>query len=136
MQWVFRKTGRETFSDLHSASGPSVIEPRNLNFRWLVQVGQCFLLSLHLQRSGRWRLQYVGVPAHDVKQTVRLQAMARNLRWPSRLVRQTFFDYFKSRDHRFVRSSSVIPFESDGTYFVNAGMNQVRAADPRPPSAW
>lgn len=45
--------------------------------------------------------------------------------WSSRTVRSTFIEYFKSQGHVFVPSSSVIPQKGDGTYFTNAGMNQV-----------
>ncbi len=45
--------------------------------------------------------------------------------WSSRKVRATFIEFFQRRDHLFVPSSSVIPKKSDGSYFVNAGMNQV-----------
>ena len=41
-------------------------------------------------------------------------------------VRQAFFDYFKAKDHTFVRSSSTIPYEDPTLLFANAGMNQVR----------
>jgi len=44
-------------------------------------------------------------------------------------VRSTFIEFFRQRNHRFVPSSSVIPKKNDGSYFVNAGMNQVKIAD-------
>ncbi|ESO01063.1 hypothetical protein HELRODRAFT_112873, partial [Helobdella robusta] len=37
-----------------------------------------------------------------------------------------FVEYFKSSDHLFVPSSSVIPKKNDGSYFVNSGMNQFK----------
>jgi alanyl-tRNA synthetase len=44
----------------------------------------------------------------------------------SKKVRQIFIDFFKEKhDHVFIPSSSVIPKKGEGTYFVNAGMNQV-----------
>ena len=51
--------------------------------------------------------------------------MAHRLAWPSKRIRQTFLDFFTARDHKYVPSSSVIPRKGQGTYFVNAGMNQV-----------
>lgn len=44
----------------------------------------------------------------------------------SREIRKTFIDYFtKQHDHKFVRSSPVVPFCDPTVAFVNAGMNQV-----------
>lgn len=45
--------------------------------------------------------------------------------WTSHKVRDTFFDYFRSKDHTFVPSSSTIPYEDPTLLFANAGMNQV-----------
>jgi alanyl-tRNA synthetase len=47
-------------------------------------------------------------------------------RWTASNVRQQFFDYFKSKGHIYVPSSSVIPYEDPTLLFANAGMNQVR----------
>ena len=44
-------------------------------------------------------------------------------------VRQAFFDFFKSKQHTFVPSSSTIPYEDPTLLFANAGMNQVRLFD-------
>ncbi len=51
--------------------------------------------------------------------------MAGKAHLTSQHVRKTFLKYFKGCDHKFVASSSVIPKKGQGTYFVNAGMNQV-----------
>jgi hypothetical protein len=40
-------------------------------------------------------------------------------------VREEFFNYFRSRDHTFVPSSSTIPYDDPTLLFANAGMNQV-----------
>ncbi len=41
-------------------------------------------------------------------------------------IRQTFLDYFATRDHRVVRSSSLIPAGDATLLFTNAGMNQFK----------
>ena len=42
-------------------------------------------------------------------------------------VREHFFDFFKSKNHPYVPSSSTIPYEDPTLLFANAGMNQVRS---------
>lgn len=50
------------------------------------------------------------------------------LEWSSEKVRTTFLDYFcKENNHKFIRSSSVLPKKGSGTYFTNAGMNQFKS---------
>ncbi|KAG4306146.1 hypothetical protein PORY_000134 [Pneumocystis oryctolagi] len=49
------------------------------------------------------------------------------LKWPSSKVRETFITYFKERDHTFVPSSSVIPYNDPTLLFANAGMNQYKS---------
>src|SRR5437762_9208274 len=41
-------------------------------------------------------------------------------------VRQKFLDYFSARDHRVVRSSSLVPANDPTLLFSNAGMNQFK----------
>jgi alanyl-tRNA synthetase len=41
-------------------------------------------------------------------------------------VRQTFLDFFASRNHRVVRSSSLVPANDPTLLFTNAGMNQFK----------
>jgi alanyl-tRNA synthetase len=41
-------------------------------------------------------------------------------------VRQTFLDYFSARNHRVVRSSSLVPANDPTLLFTNAGMNQFK----------
>src|ERR1700722_4318730 len=40
--------------------------------------------------------------------------------------RQKFLDYFAARDHRIVRSSSLVPANDPTLLFTNAGMNQFK----------
>ncbi|KAI0267165.1 tRNA synthetases class II (A)-domain-containing protein [Gloeopeniophorella convolvens] len=42
-------------------------------------------------------------------------------------IRQAFFDYFQSKNHTYVRSSSTIPYEDPTLLFANAGMNQYKS---------
>lgn len=45
----------------------------------------------------------------------------------AREIRKTFIDYFTVKhEHKFVRSSPVVPFCDPTVAFVNAGMNQVK----------
>ena len=47
-------------------------------------------------------------------------------KWTATNVRNTFLDYFKSKEHKFVKSSPVVPFDDPTLLFANAGMNQYK----------
>lgn len=46
-------------------------------------------------------------------------------KFSSNEVRKTFINYFIQNNHKFIRSSPVVPFCDPSVVFVNAGMNQV-----------
>ena len=41
-------------------------------------------------------------------------------------IRKQFIDFFKDKEHNFIRSSSVVPAEDPTLLFTNAGMNQFK----------
>ncbi|CAH8351616.1 unnamed protein product [Eruca vesicaria subsp. sativa] len=57
------------------------------------------------------------------------------IQWPARTVRDTYFDFFKGKGHKFWPSSPVVPHNDPTLLFANAGMNQYKpiflgTADP------
>lgn len=53
--------------------------------------------------------------------------MNEEIKWPCKKVRETFISYFKERDHTFVPSASVVPYNDPTLLFTNAGMNQYKS---------
>ncbi len=44
----------------------------------------------------------------------------------SKQIRESFIKFFEGYDHKFVRSSSVVPYDDPTLLFTNAGMNQFK----------
>lgn len=55
------------------------------------------------------------------------QLTARSSSWTSQKIRTSYIDYFRDQHrHDYYPPSSIIPPKGSGTFFTNAGMNQVR----------
>jgi hypothetical protein len=46
--------------------------------------------------------------------------------WNAKTTRDAFIDFFKSKGHKFVPSSGVVPLNDPTILFANAGMNQFK----------
>ena len=42
-------------------------------------------------------------------------------------IRKSFLEFFKKKNHKFIRSSPVIPIDDPTLLFTNAGMNQFKS---------
>ncbi len=47
-------------------------------------------------------------------------------KWTSTAIRDAFFDFFKSKEHQFIRSAPVVSNDDPTLLFTNAGMNQFK----------
>ncbi|XP_074279847.1 alanine--tRNA ligase-like isoform X2 [Silene latifolia] len=58
--------------------------------------------------------------------------------WPANKVRHTYFEFFRKKEHKFWKSSPVVPVNDPTLLFANAGMNQFKpiflgTVDPNSP---
>ena len=49
-----------------------------------------------------------------------------NYKMTSNEIRKQFIDFFKSKNHSFIRSAPVVPINDPTLLFTNAGMNQFK----------
>ena len=48
------------------------------------------------------------------------------MKFKSNIIRKNFIDFFKSKEHRIIKSSPVFPQDDPTLLFINAGMNQFK----------
>lgn len=94
---------------------------RDTRVLWVWQVHILWKMSVTCSKT----LLRVCTKQH-VTQTCRFKSHNPKVPWSSSEIRKQFIDFFCNRDHLFVQSSSVLPLKGEGTYFTNAGMNQVQ----------
>lgn len=82
-------------------------------------------VSLVKMRGNSWRSLHDRTPS-PAAVAFRHHSSHCNSQDSSQVIRKTFIDFFADKGHVFVPSSSVIPKKDEGTYFVNAGMNQFK----------
>src|SRR5258707_14348439 len=75
--------------------------------------------------GGRARVRRPAPPGGCHNENIRC-ARARYKQMTGSQVRQKFLDYFSTRGHRVVRSSSLVPANDPTLLFTNAGMNQFK----------
>lgn len=59
---------------------------------------------------------------------------SKDLHWTSKTLRKSFFDYFSTKDHSIIPSSSVIPEDDPTLLFTNSGMVQFKSRFLNQPS--
>ena len=84
------------------------------------------MLSLFKTFFSKFRKSYGGYFIRKFTSESYRMTIGDKQRWTAKNVRNTFLDYFKSKEHRFVPSSPVIPYDDPTLLFANAGMNQYK----------
>lgn len=84
------------------------------------------MLSLFKTFFSKFRKSYGGYFIRKFTSESYRMTIGDKQRWTAKNVRNTFLDYFKSNEHRFVPSSPVIPYDDPTLLFANAGMNQYK----------
>ena len=89
--------------------------------------GMMRLLLGALANSAFWRMVYPNLTMCSGCRKAQYLISRPLSDYSSREIRKTFIEFFRDRhDHQYYPPSSVIPPKGSGTFFTNAGMNQVR----------
>jgi hypothetical protein len=103
----------------YSISAPGVLSVSPIFYLHLLILSLAFLHSSFLQ-SRR--------PSHHIALRLPLRmSSSYDGPWIARKVREEFFNYFRSKNHTLVPSSSTVPYDDLTLLFANAGMNQVHS---------
>lgn len=60
--------------------------------------------------------------------------MSKEIKWTSKKLRKSFLDFFSSKNHPLIESSSVIPYDDATLLFTNSGMVQFKSRFLNQPS--